>query len=270
MLEDANPVETTPTPETAPESQPAQGSDTPAVPQAPAEVTPQGREQQPPMIPKHRFDELNHRMQAAEARLREMGQPPRPEPAAPQAPKQEDFATYEDYIRADARFVAQQEARQAYAAERQREQQAAQQQAEQFRLQNAQQNWNQKTSEAAAKYPDFEQKLFMAPKITNDYTSAVLMASPMAGELAYHLASNPETVTRLNGMHPLDAAAELGRIEGKLQGSSGQPVKKPSAGIPALNPVGTGNKPAAVDPYALETSVEDYVRATRPPPRRNR
>lgn len=269
MSEDANQEVVTETPAEAPVSQPVEGGETPAATPSQEDATPQGQgSQHSPMIPKWRFDELNQRMQAAEARLREGSQQQQPQQQAPQAPKQEDFNSYEEYIRADARFIAQQEARQTVAQERQQQLQAEQQQREHARVQTAEQNWSQKASDAATKYPDFEQKIFTAPSLTNAHALAVLKSSPVAGELAYHLASNHDIVARLNGMHPLDAAAELGRIEGKLNGSSGQPKSKPSAGIPVITPVGAGQKHGTVDPYASETSVEDYIRATRPPPRR--
>jgi hypothetical protein len=273
MLEDANQAETTTeTPAAAPASQPAQGGDTPvATPSEGAGSAPQeqGVQQQSPMIPKWRFDQINEQLKQERLyRLQQQQPESNHTPAEPQAPRQEDFSTYEEYIRADARFVAESAGRQAYQQERQREQQSRMQQAEQARTYSAESNWEQKSQEAATKYPDFEQKISTAPKL-NPIAQAVLKASPVAGDLAYHLAGNPELIARLNGMHPLDQATEMGRIEGKLQGSSGQPPqRKPSAGIPAITPVGAGNKQANVDPYALDTSVEDYVRATRPPPRR--
>lgn len=270
MSEDANPVETTPAPEAAPESQPVQGSETPVATPAPAEVTPQGRENQQSLtIPKWRFDEVNHRAQQAERELAQLRQPQQqPQPAPePTAPKPADYETYEDYVRAEARFTAQQEARQVLKSERQREQEERRAQDEQTRAQSIHANWSQKANEARTKYPDFDEKLSMAP-ILHPIAQQVLKNAQNAGELGYHLASNPDLIARVNGMHPLDMAAELGRIEGKLQGSTGQPIRKPSAGIPALTPVGAGTKPGNIDPYATTTSVEDYVRATRPLPKR--
>lgn len=248
MLDEANEVETqtetnvTETPAAQPDNQ---GSDSPSQTSEPAAGSAQqaqGAQQQPPSIPKWRFDEVNHRAQAAEARLRELmaqSQQPQQQPAAPQAPKPEDFPTYEEFIRADARFVAQQEAKQAYAAERQREQQASQQQTEQAREHAANLNWSQKTIEAAQKYPDFYEKLSAAPML-HPILQAVLKPSQAAGDLAYHLAGQPETIARLNSMHPLDAIAELGRIEGKLQGSSGQAPTKVSQMPKPMAPVSTG------------------------------
>lgn len=273
MLEDANLETTTETTADAPASQPVEGGDTPAVATGAESVSTQpgpGVNQQPQTIPKWRFDELNARMQAAEARLREGYQPPQQQqPQTPQAPKQEDFPTYEEYIRADARFVAQEEAKKTWSDLQEGQRRQTIQQTEQQRAYAAENNWTQKSQETAARKPDFEMKVATAPPLA-PHALAVLKNSEAAGDLAYHLASDHALIQKINAMHPLDAIAEMGRIEGKLNGSNaGQPAqRKPSAGIPAIDPVGAGNKPGNIDPYALNTSVEDYVRATRPPPRR--
>lgn len=244
MLENANQDQTQTETEVVetPAAQPDnQGGDSPSETQEPAAgAAPQGvHSQQSPMIPKYRFDEVNHRAQAAEARLRDLLAQSQQQPqSAPQAPKQEDFATYEDYIRADARFVAQQEARQAYAAERQRELQAAQAQAEQTRAQAAESNWSRKTSEGLAKHPDFFEVI--AQVRVNSHLEQLIKASAVGDELGYHLGKNKDVEARLNAMHPLDAAAELGRIEAKLQGAGGQPQAKVSQMPKPMQPVGTG------------------------------
>lgn len=268
MIDDAKSAETpTETIAEAPASQPAQGNETPATTTTPETGSaPQGRsDSQPPTIPKYRFDDVNHRMQAAERELAQLRQAQNQQPPAPapQPPKQDDFQTYEEYIRADAKFVAEQAAEAKWNGFQQQQQQAAQRQAEQTRAQTADQNWNQKTSEAAAKYPDFEQKLFTAPNIFSDHTRAVLKASPMAGDLAYHLASNPEIIGRLNGMHPLDAAAELGRIEGKLAGSTTPPKTSVSKAPKPISPVGSGKTPASRD-FSPDMSQEEFDATFKP------
>lgn len=271
MLDDANQEVVTETPAEAPDSQPVQGGETPAATPSQEDTTPQGQgSQQSPMIPKWRFDQINEQLKAERQARLQMQQPavPQPQQQAPQEPKPDDFPTYEAYIDARAEFKAERAAEAKWNGLQQQQQQAAQQQTERARIQTAEANWTQKADEAIAKYPDFEQRIYTSPSLTNAHALAVLKASPVAGDLAYHLASNHDLVNRLNGMHPLDAAAELGRIEGKLNGSSGQPKSKPSAGIPVITPVGAGQKHGTVDPYATDTSVEDYIRATRPPPRR--
>jgi hypothetical protein len=271
MSEDANNIETpTETTAEAPASQPAQGNETPATPQVQETGSaPQGQSesQQSPMIPKWRFDQVNEQLKAERLARSQYQQPAaQPQQPAQTAPKEEDFADWGSYQKA----VIAHEVRLGIEQDRQAQRQQQQQQAMMSRVQSIESNWAQKSQEAGGKYQDFEQKIATSPALTNSYALEALKASPMAGDLAYHLASNHALVQQLNGMHPLDAAAELGRIEAKLAGSNaGQPApKKPSAGIPALEPLGAGNKPGNIDPYALNTSVEDYVRATRPPPRR--
>ncbi len=80
-------------------------------------------------------------------------------------------------------------------------------------------------------------------------------------ELAEHLAENPVQIFQINkfiqqGRVDL-ALREFGKIEGKLGGSSGQPPKKPSAGIPALDAVGAGQKPGPkhVDQYSQDDVI---------------
>lgn len=267
MLEDASQVETTTeTTAEAPASQPAQGNETPAtatLPESGSAPSGQGVQQQPQMIPKWRFDEINARLHAAEARARESAQPQQPAPQAPQPPKQDDFQTYEEYIDARATFKAEQAAEAKWNGLQQQQRQATQQQAEQARIYNAETNWGQKSHEAAAKYPDFEQKIATSAPLTNAHAMAVMKASPVAGDLAYHLASNPDVVGRLNGMHPIDAAAELGRIEGKLAGSTTPPKPSVSKAPKPISPVGSGKTPASRE-YSDDMSQEEFNATYKP------
>jgi hypothetical protein len=212
----------------------------------PAPSTP-AQEKQPgsdaPMIPKPRFDEINQRMHAAEARARaleqQFGTNQAPQPHASQAPKQEDFGTYEEFIRAEARY----EARQEYARMEQERRQQHVQQTEQQREYNAAVNWTSKAAEASAKHPDFID--VVAPLRLNAMLEGLIKASPVAGDLAYHLGKNRgELEARLNSMHPLDAAAEMGRIEAKLTGAGGQPQPKVSQMPKPMTPVNGGKSNA--------------------------
>lgn len=268
MLDNANSVETPDTTVDAPESLPAEGSVSPSSAEVSEAVSAQGQgvSQPPPSIPKWRFDEVNQRYHALQQQvdeLRSQKQAPQNQPSEPQAPQQEDFPTYEAWIRADARFVAEQAADQRLTAREQKQQQEAEQRAQQSRVQSAETNWSQKAYEASAKYQDFQEKLATAPPLTNAHAAAVMKASPVAGDLAYHLANNPATVTRLNGMHPIDAAMELGRIEARLSAPAGQPAaRKPSASIPALDPVGAGKTPGLK--HADQMTSEDVLKRLYP------
>jgi hypothetical protein len=252
MSNDANQVELDSNTQTveAPDAQPVQASETPAVTeQVKQDPAPhgQGAQQTPDTVPYWRVKELADQNRELKERLRMASQPPQNTQASSpqtQPPKQEDFQTYEDYVEARAEFKAKETVRKEWENIQEGQRRQTQAQAEHARSQTVESNWSQKATEASNKYQDFERKLSTAPSLTNAHALAVLKGSPMAGDLAYHLASNHDIVMRLNGMHPIDAAAELGRIEGKLQGQSSQPQKKPAAGIPALEPVKGANNSA--------------------------
>lgn len=231
----------------------------------PAPEIPQGSD----YIPKSRFNEViaeRNRERAEKAALMQMLQQRQqqaepqqpPQVNAPQPPKQEDFSNYEQYIEARAEFKAKQAAEQTWKAFQAQQQQQAQQQAEQARIQTAETNWAQKAYEASVKYSDFTEKVSNSMPLTNAYAAAVLKASPMAGDLAYHLASNPDLVARLNGMHPIDAAAELGRVEGKLAGSPTPPKVSVSKAPKPISPVGTGKTPSPSQ-YRDDMTDQEYL-----------
>lgn len=271
-MSDSAEIPQTETPVTAPESLPAQGGETPAAPAPAEEAAPAASQQTPQMIPKWRFDEVNEQLKA-ERLARAQHQQPAPQQQQPgnpnQAPKPEDFGDdFQAYQDARAAWIADQRYEQRRAAERQQEQTRSVQE----RLMKADDDWENSYTEAVTKNPTLAQKLQNAPSLTRD-AQYMLKESDKRIELAEYLADNPVTVFNINkliqqGRHDL-ALREFGRIEGKLAGSTGQPPpRKPSAGVPDMQPVGAGNKPGAIDPYDPNTSVEDYVRATRPPPKR--
>lgn len=248
MSADANQEQTqteTPVTET-PSAQPAtQGSESPAqTPEPAAGSAPQaqGAHQQPPMIPKWRFDEVNEQLkQERQARFQQPQPQAQPKPADNGRPKQEDFQTYEDFIRADARF----EARQEYIRARQEEQQQNQQQSFNDRVRKADETFSDKLAEATTKNPALLDKLRNSPPLRPDLQFFGVKESDQPVALAEHLADNPALVLQLNQMPAERALREIGKIEAKLTGSSGQPTRKPSAGIPALDAVGAGNKPGS-------------------------
>lgn len=266
-MSDSAEIPQTETPVTAPESLPAQGGETPAAP-ATAEAAAPAASQQPQMIPKWRFDEVNEQLKQERLARNQPQQPSPQQPQTPQAPRQEDFSTYEEFVRADARFVAEQAAEQKWTALQQQGTQQAQQQKWNERVETADTKFGEKLYEATAKNPTLLQKLQNSPTLRGDLQLA-LKESDAPVALAEHLADNPVLVFQLNQMTPDRAWREIGRLEAKLAGSTGQPPpRKPSAGVPDMQPVGAGNKPGAIDPYDPNTSVEDYVRATRPPPKK--
>ncbi|MDQ3003178.1 MAG: hypothetical protein M3Y08_18195 [Fibrobacterota bacterium] len=230
----------------------------------PAPEIQQGRDP----IPKTRFNEViverNH-LRAENSHLvsllQQRQQPEQPKPA-PQAPRQDDFSTYEEYIRADARFTAEKSVEDRWNALQQKQQQAAQAQSEHARTQTVETNWSQKSSDASVKYADFDTKISTCPPLA-PHALQVLKASPAAGDLAYHLASNPDLIGRLNGMHPFDAVMELGRMEGKLAGSTTPPKPSVSKAPKPISPVGSG-KTTSPSAYRDDMSEAEYLAMRHP------
>lgn len=250
MSADANQEQTqteTPVTET-PAAQPAtQGSVSPSQTQEPeggSAQQAQGEKNQHSndFVPRWRLNEEIQKRRELEARFQgqPQQQPQQPKPASDGAPKQEDFQTYEEFIKAEARY----EARQELARARQEEQKQNQAKSFEERVRKADESFTEKVYDAASKNPALLQKLQNAPSLRPDLHLYGLKEADNPVGMAEYLADNPALVIQLNQLPPEKALREMGKIEAKLaNGSSGQPPKKPSAGIPALDAVGSGNKP---------------------------
>jgi hypothetical protein len=263
MSADANQEQTqtetpvTETPATQPDTQGSVSPSQDKEPEAGSAQQAQGANSQHnnDFVPRWRLNEEIQKRRELESRFQTppQQQPTQPKPADDGRPKQEDFQTYEEFVRADARF----EARQELARARQEEQQQNQAKSFQERVRKAEESFSEKLYDAATKNPALMQKLQNAPALRPDLQLYGLKESDMPVALAEHLADNPVLVLQLNQMPPERALREMGKIEAKLAGSSGQPPKKPSAGIPALDAVGAGNKPG--NKSADQLSQDDVI-----------
>lgn len=255
--------------EDAPAAEPDKGTDTPAPeptdkPEETPSPAPTDKAQQPNpsnhSIPKWRLDEVLEQNRQLKAQLQQppQQQAPQQKPADAGRPKQEDFQTYEDFIRADARF----EARQEYVRARQEEQQQNQQQSFNERVRKADESFSEKLAEATTKNPALLDKLRNSPALRQDLQFFGIKEADQPIALAEHLADNPALVLQLNQMPPERALRELGKIEAKLTAVTGGPQRKPSAQAPNLDPVGGGKQPAKKNPYSPDASVEDFIFGT--------
>ena len=121
---------------------------------------------------------------------------PEPAPVAPvsaDGPKQDDFETHAEWVKASIRF----EAKAMIEAEKR------------------QQTWEQKAAATRQKFDDFDDALQTAPAPSRA-VAEVLNESPLGGDVAYHLATHPDEYARINRLSPVAAALELGRIEARL------------------------------------------------------
>lgn len=209
-----------------------------------------------PTVPYSRFAEVL----AERNRLRQAQQ--QPQPLMPQQgpkgpPKQEDFATYEEYLdaradyRAETRFHSLQE----------QQQRQAQVHQYQERAMRAEINFAQKLHEAAAKDPSVLPILQTAPTLRDDLQVNLKEHKDPVG-LAKHLAQNPNLVFEMNNLPPDLAVQRMWEIGQSLAGSKTQPVSASKA-PPPISPVGAG-KTNTSGGYRSDMSQEEFNATFRP------
>ena len=107
---------------------------------------------------------------------------------------------------------------------------------------------------AAKAIPDLKDVLGKSTyQATPIITELVLTAGEKAPLIAYHIAQNPKLAARLNAMSPIEAAREIGRIEGKVA------LPKPKTATSASPPPSVV-KGSASPPRGLGKSMSDYER----------
>jgi hypothetical protein len=148
---------------------------------------------------------------------------PKPTPAAPDdaAPKRDDYDSYEDFIRADARYVAKQE----YEAREQAKEKAANEAKVKAERETQVKTFTERLQAAAQKYDDFDEVYQVA-------------AAEEGAELAYFFGKNPDEAARIAQLAPRAQAVEIGKLAARIA------VADSSASNPAAAPVAT--KPAPV------------------------
>lgn len=185
------------------------------------------------------------------------GQPPqeRPAPKTDQnaEPKVDDFETHAEYVKALTRWQVDQATAQAN---------------EQRRIESAKQTIHEKKLGFAKKAQEFA-------KATPDFDDVVeavddIIVSPAVQELlfkngpelAYALMKDPEEFARINALHPLDAAEEIGIVKARIKKAASAEVKEPktSQAPPPVKPVGSartsGVKKSIYDPNISQAEYE--------------
>ena len=133
--------------------------------------------------------------------LQQKAPEPTPTPVSADGPKQDDFDTHAEWVKASIRF----EAKAMIEAEKR------------------QQTWEQKAQAARTRFTDFDEALETAPAPSRA-VAEVLNESPIGGDVAYHLATHPDEYNRINRLGPVAAALELGRIEARLVPQKKAPI----------------------------------------------
>src|SRR5437016_2396707 len=192
-------------------------------------------------------------------------------------PKPTDFGTYEEYIKAAARWVARQEHQSLSAKDRERE--AATEQAERER--EIVSSYNERLEEFRADHDDFNYIVGKA-MLTQEIAPSVqvaLMEDERGPEMAYYLGQHPEVCDHLNSLSAAGAVKYLGRLSERLfpensaeeeteesgEASEEEPVRArtpaPRAVAQAPAPLKPVKKPApTATGLADDLSMEEWVK----------
>jgi hypothetical protein len=166
-------------------------------------------------------------------------------------PKEADFEDWFDWqaakagYEADKRLVSRQIKEQAQGA------QAAQIE----RIRDLADDYQDNVKAAAKAVPDLVDVLTKATfKPNQTVEMLILEAGEKAPLVAYHLAQNPKAAERLNAMSPVEAAREIGRIEGRVS------IPKPKSATSASPPMSTPKGSAA--PSSDEAKMNSWLKKT--------
>lgn len=176
-------------------------------------------------------------------------------------PKESDFADYTEYVAAKAVWQHASQAAKRQADEAGSEAEQARQRAQAIQDQERAllaADWERQSAEAKGRYADFTQ-VVEAPGLfpKGNHLPDLIVGSENAADLAYAVAKDRALHDRLVGMHPWEAARELGRVEASL--SAPKPRLETSAPEPItpVRPKASASVNPAKMPYA------DYVAARK-------
>lgn len=172
-------------------------------------------------------------------------------------PKAEDFTDVADLIAAKAVWAARKSTRSDQLAALDEQEVSAQAEYESkvtAEREAVLTNWMEQVKGARGRYADFDAVVLSqeGAKIRNPAIAALIQTADAPADLAYHVCLDPQLVTQLDQMHPIEAARVLGRIEARLQAP--KPRTTSTAPEP-INPTNGGGAVGAKDPAKM-TSTE--------------
>jgi hypothetical protein len=201
-------------------------------------------------------EEERRRAERLESMLHEVytKQQPAPQAAPPaeQPPKQEDFADYDEFLRAAARY----EVRQELQAERAQEEAKRKQHEAQTYHQQQQARIVTTIQKAQAAHDDFNVVVTDSLPVSEIMLNA-LAESDHGPDILYYLGKNPQESARIAGLSPFGQVRELGRIEAKI--ATPKPISTTNAPAP-IKPVGSRG-PVVTDWVNDETiSASEWIK----------
>lgn len=174
----------------------------------------------------------------------------------PTAPQREGFASYEEYLQAQARHEAQAAAR----GEVERAQKAERERAANDAVAR---EWNEKIEAAKKDLPDFDQVVEDAADMPLTQAMAqALRESDRGAHLIHYLATHADEAERISKLTPARQMAAIVALEEKVA----KPSRKPSSAPAPLNPVGTsesGGDVSTTDPRSDRLSTAEWMKRER-------
>lgn len=167
-------------------------------------------------------------------------------------PKRDDFASWDEYERANVAYVA----RQVLQEERTKAATEAQQEALQRQAAEIHQSWESKLDAARDTYDDIDEYVDAVGEQLTPVLAEAIKAAEKAPELVRHLGQHPKDLERLQRLPAVQAVYELARIEARLQA---QP--KASAAPAPASPVRTASAPA--NPLRDDSDIGAWMKARR-------
>lgn len=236
----APPAPASPSEETSakPENKAAEGT----AKEAETEETPQKRESRR----QRQLNRERERRIAAETELRlyreqQQGRQQPQKEAADDAPRREQFESYEEFIRADARYhaekAAEERARKVLEESKKKDSEVSQRETQE----KAAKEWNARLEKARDAVEDFDEVCSESEAVVTQPMAAAIQESDQGALIAYYLAKNPAEAERISKLSPSKQAAAIVGLEEKVA----KPAKKPSNAPEPIAPVGRAG--AAVD-----------------------
>lgn len=173
-----------------------------------------------------------------------------PAQAAPQRPVPADFEKYDDYIDALTDWKA--EAAVAKRMEADSTRKVAETRAQTFA---------ERQTQARTAMPDYDEVVGGSETPIAQHVGEAILESDLGPQLAYHFAKNPDALMRLNGMSPVQAAREIGKLEATLSAKPAAPAAPTKKVSNAPVPAGTmGTQGRATTPALQNLSMDEYMK----------
>jgi hypothetical protein len=181
-------------------------------------------------------------------------------PNTEQAPKEADFASYRDFERAEAKYIARQEIRDELEnrakVDRQNYQQYQEKQSEQQRAAAEDQLHEvagTQMHEARARYPDYMDVIESCPIPIPTNVEAAMAYTRNAGDVAYYLAKNPRVIQQLSQMPDLAMSHHVTRIANAMRSAATSVSNAPPPGQPA------GNRGTPTNDYPKDATPQQHL-----------